>query len=99
MRVRVPAALRVHTGGAAHVDVEAATLRDALRQLGDATPRVLDDAGLIRRHIHVFVNGAQQPALDAPLAEGDVIHVLPAVSGGSGPRASRTTDREVPPCP
>jgi molybdopterin converting factor small subunit len=83
VRVRVPAALRALAGGAAALDVEGRTLGDALHALGPLTPRVLDDAGNVRRHVHVFVNAAATRALDAPLAEGDIIHVLPAVSGGS----------------
>lgn len=83
VRVRVPAALRALAGGAASVDVEGRTLGEALQALGPLAPRVLDDAGNVRRHVHVFVNAAPARALDAPLADGDVIHVLPAVSGGS----------------
>lgn len=83
VRVRLPAALRPLAGGAAQVDVDAGTLREALVALGPVASRVLDDAGAVRRHVHVFVNAAQARDLAAPLAEGDIIHVLPAVSGGS----------------
>lgn len=79
--VHVPASLRAYWGGGARHETDAATLADALRSLGPLTSRVLDDAGDLRRHIHVFVNHAQA-GLDRPLADGDVIHILPAVSGG-----------------
>ena len=82
VRVKVPAALRALSGGAAALDGEGRTLGEALQALGALVPRVLDDAGNVRRHVHVFVNSAPARALDAPLAEGDIIHVLPAVSGG-----------------
>jgi len=79
----VPAALRQYWGGGAKVVVEARTLAEALVGLGALSSRVLDDAGRVRRHVHVFVNQRPVADLEAPLAEGDVIHILPAVSGGS----------------
>lgn len=88
VRVRLPPSLRQFWGGAREVRVEAATLADALRALGARHPglaeRVLDDAGRIRRHVHVFVNldAVDRAPADVALADGDVVHVLPAVSGG-----------------
>ena len=79
--VRIPASLRAYWGGGPTHETDAATLAEALRSLGPLTSRVLDDAGAVRRHVHVFVNSAQAP-LERALAEGDVIHILPAVSGG-----------------
>ena len=42
---------------------------------------ILDERGLIRRHINVFVNG-ECVREDAPVAPDDRIDVLPAISGG-----------------
>lgn len=83
VKVLLPASLRLYWGGPPQTYVDAATLRDALAGLGPLATRVLDDSGALRPHVHVFVNHAPTRGLDAPLAEGDVVHILPAVSGGS----------------
>lgn len=46
---------------------------------------ICDETGAVRRHVNVFVNDEhmrERDGLDTPLAPGDVIHLLPAVSGG-----------------
>jgi molybdopterin synthase sulfur carrier subunit len=79
------------TGGRRHVDVETSgsTLQDALEALFAAHPgirdRVLTERGEIREHINVFVgkNEARRAGgLATPLAEGMVISIIPAISGG-----------------
>jgi sulfur-carrier protein len=42
---------------------------------------VLDERGLLRRHINVFVNG-EPGAQDTAVAPDDRVDVLPALSGG-----------------
>ena len=42
---------------------------------------ILDERGVLRRHINVFVNGeAADP--DTALEEKDKLEILPAISGG-----------------
>jgi len=46
---------------------------------------ICDETGAVRRHINLFVNRSHVrdlQGLDTPLAAGDVLFVLPAVSGG-----------------
>ena len=66
-------------------ELSAATVGELLRVLERAQPGlagwVLDERGQIRRHINVFVN-AEQAGVDDPIADGDRIDVLPAISGG-----------------
>ena len=62
-----------------------ATVFEALRALEREHPAtggwLLDERGSLRRHVNVFVNG--EPAgQDTPVADGDRIHVIPAISGG-----------------
>lgn len=83
VKVLVPASLRQYWGGAPQVAVDAGTLREAIGALGPLSSRVLDDTGALRPHVHLFVNRAATARLDVRLADGDVIHILPAVSGGS----------------
>ena len=46
---------------------------------------VCDETGAVRRHVNLFVNTAHmrdRDGLDTALVPGDVITILPAVSGG-----------------
>jgi molybdopterin converting factor small subunit len=65
--------------------VGAATLAVLLRELERAQPDlggwILDERGRIRRHINVFVNG-EYGSEETAVAEGDLVDVLPAISGG-----------------
>jgi predicted esterase/molybdopterin converting factor small subunit len=87
--IAIPSALRVYCGGVAEVSMEAASVRHALRQLDarhrDFIRNVCDDTGEVRRHINIFINAANirdRSGLDTPLERGDVVTILPAVSGG-----------------
>jgi sulfur-carrier protein len=83
--VRLRGPLKQFAGGLAEHPVEGATVRDLLRALERAEPGVsgwiLDERGLIRRHINVFVNG-EYGREDTPVGPDDRIDVLPAISGG-----------------
>lgn len=84
--------LRQHAGGAGEVEVSVpapATLGRALDVLRERHPaverRVRDETGRLRRHVNVFVDGAdvrRGDELAHPLAGGEQILVLPAISGG-----------------
>lgn len=87
--VHVPSALRACCGGAAEVHLAAASVRAALEELERSHPAlyrsVCDETGAVRRHINLFVNNAHmrdREGLDTALVAGDVITILPAVSGG-----------------
>jgi sulfur-carrier protein len=89
--VHLPAALSGHAGGQRRVRVAGATVGGVLAALGRAHPgvgqRVLDDQGVLRRHVNVFVNGESIRYLDGPetpVGDGDEVWILPAVSGGCG---------------
>jgi hypothetical protein len=71
------------------VEVEGATLREALDAVFAANPMlrgyVLDDQGSLRQHVAVFLNGvaaADRTGLTDPVAPQDEIHVLQALTGG-----------------
>jgi sulfur-carrier protein len=65
--------------------VEAGSVSELLRELERVEPAVagwiLDERGLIRRHINVFVNG-ERAQEDASISPDDRIEILPAISGG-----------------
>ena len=77
--------LKQLAGGADH-PVDGATIGELLRELEQAHPAlggwILDERGLIRRHINVFVNG-ELAAAGTAVGAGDRVDVLPAISGGS----------------
>lgn len=87
--VRVPTALRVYTDGTADLSVDARTVRAALSRLESEHPAVYrsicDDTGAVRLHVNLFINAShirELGGLDAELEAGDVLTILPAVSGG-----------------
>lgn len=69
--------------------VGAGTLRAALETALRTAPLlrdyVLDEQGAVRKHVAVFVNGQlirDRARLDGPLAEGDRVMVIQALTGG-----------------
>lgn len=87
--IRIPMPLRSYAGNASEVRVEAATVREALHRLGavysGVLPRVLSPEGDLRQFVNVFIgerNIRSLEGLATPLAEGDVIVIVPAVAGG-----------------
>jgi molybdopterin converting factor small subunit len=77
--------LRNLAGGDTEHAVQAGTVSGLLRALEREHPPlagwVLDERGLIRRHINVYVNG-ELGVEDTTVAARDRVEVLPAISGG-----------------
>ena len=89
IRVFVPTPLRACVGGAAELSLSAASVRAALAWIEQTYPElyrsVCDETGTVRRHVNLFVNTAlvrDRDGLDTALVAGDVLTILPAVSGG-----------------
>jgi molybdopterin converting factor small subunit len=87
--VHIPSPLRAYCGGARELSLAAASVRAALEQLERSHPSlyrsVCDETGRVRRHVNLFVNTAHvgdRDGLDTALVPGDVLTILPAVSGG-----------------
>jgi len=88
--VQVPGMLREYCGGAARLSLAAPTVRATLEELEATQPalyrNVCDETGKVRQHVNLFVNTANvrdlKTGLDTELAPGDVVTILPAVSGG-----------------
>jgi molybdopterin converting factor small subunit len=87
--IHVPAPLRAYCGGAAQLSLSAPSVRVALERIEQSHPSlyrsVCDETGRVRRHVNLFVNTADVrdlDGLDTPLELGDVLTILPAVSGG-----------------
>jgi molybdopterin synthase sulfur carrier subunit len=84
--VWIPSLLQSLTGGASQVVVPGSTVQEVIEQLDARYPGVkarLCEAGQIRPHIAVAVNGEVTPeGLRQPLEEASEVHFLPALSGG-----------------
>jgi molybdopterin synthase sulfur carrier subunit len=89
VRMLLHGAYRGFAGGAREVTLDAGTIREALAGLVRAHPslteRLRDEHGKLRPHLALFINQDDARLLgweDAPLRDGDIVHVIPAVSGG-----------------
>jgi sulfur-carrier protein len=86
--VRIPTPLRTLTGGNEQVDVEGATVREAIDALEKQCPgmkdRLLDEKG-VRRFVNLYVGDEDVrflDGLDTKLASGTEISIVPAIAGG-----------------
>ena len=89
LTIRIPTQLRTFTGGSGEVEVEAASVGDALKALDAAHPgladRLFDDSGQLRRFVNVFLADEDVRFLEGlatPIAEGQTLSIVPAVAGG-----------------
>jgi molybdopterin synthase sulfur carrier subunit len=84
--IKLPIGL-VGTEGPSELECEGATLREALDDCVAREPRLRprifrDDGGV---WVGIFINGRnmrQLEGMDTPLADGDVIKLVPPISGG-----------------
>ena len=90
IEVRVPTILRSYTGGAKVVEGAGDTVAELLTTLDGAYPglrdRLITAEGGLHRFVNVYVNDEDVRflgALDAKLADGDTVTILPAVAGGA----------------
>jgi molybdopterin synthase sulfur carrier subunit len=83
--VRLRGPLKQLAGDRSEHAVEGGTVADLLQEIERVHPAakgwILDERGVLRRHINVFVNG-EPGAQDTHVDPEDRIDVLPALSGG-----------------
>jgi sulfur-carrier protein len=87
--IRLPGALRRYCAGASELSVSAPSVRAALEQIEQSHPAlhrsICDETGAVRRHVNLFVNTSNVrdgDGVDTILVPGDILTILPAVSGG-----------------
>ena len=84
-RVRLREPLKRLAGNRAEHELAGATVGDVLEALEAAHPAmsgwILDERGVMRRHINVFVNG-ERGEQTTQVQDDDRLDVLPAISGG-----------------
>lgn len=82
-------AFREMAGGRKRASVEATSVGGALDRLVEVCPglreRLRDEHGRLREHLSVFANDEAIGRLEGErtrVADGDTVHVIPAISGG-----------------
>ena len=88
-RVRIPPMLRVHVGDQKEVDGNGRTVGELLHDLIERHPglggQLMTADGTLHRFINIYVNGRDVrylDVLDTPVAERDLLIILPAMAGG-----------------
>ncbi len=89
--MKLHGAFREFAGGARSAPVDAIDVASALSALVARFPslseRMRDEHGKMREHVNIFANDEDMRYLDGertPLKDGDIVHIVPAVSGGEG---------------
>ena len=88
VEVRIPTILRPYTGGEKAVDARGETLAVLIDDLEASHPGLKDrliDGTDLRRFVNIYVNDEDVRflgGLEATIADGDQVVVLPAVAGG-----------------
>ena len=86
--VSIPTILRTHTGGEKSVEASGNTLAEIIDDLeathGGLKARLVKE-GALHRFVNVYVNDEDvrfSGGLEAKIADGDTVTILPAVAGG-----------------
>ena len=103
-RILLPTPLRPYAQQQSVVEVEAATVGDALQALvarhGELRRHLYDDQGKLRRFVNVFKNEEDVRHLEkeaTPLESGDTLTIVPSIAGGNGTGAPPTPGARKPP--
>lgn len=88
--ILIPGPLRIHTRGQAEISVAGSSVRQALlnliEQFAEVQRQLFSDQGELHRFVNIFINNddiRMRQGIDSPLVAGDVIEILPAISGGN----------------
>lgn len=79
--VLLPGLLATEAGGQKRLELDAATVGEALRALPVAD-LVLDERGEVRSLVHVYVDGERTHDLTAPVSAKSRIRIVAAIAGG-----------------
>jgi sulfur-carrier protein len=86
VRVRMAALLHSYTDGLKVIEVEAATVGEAIAALDRRFPglafRVIDEQSQIRPHMNIFLGEEKVRDLGTPVTTGAEIYIVGALSGG-----------------
>lgn len=87
--VTIPAALSQYTKGISQIEVDAATVDEALVKVDQLFPGLwaflINESHELRRYVNLFVNNdniRSGEGLKTRLKEGDRVQIIPAIAGG-----------------
>lgn len=87
--IRVPSLFKYYLEGQAEIRLTGRTVGEVLQVLVREFPKIqshiLDNNSQLRRHINLFVNSdniRDLKNLETQVSEGDVIKIVPSVTGG-----------------
>jgi molybdopterin converting factor small subunit len=90
VKVIIPTPLRAYSGKQASVELQAATVAEALAELttkfGDLKKHLYSDDGRLRSFVNVYVNDEDIRYLQKDqtrLNEGDTLSIVPSIAGGA----------------
>jgi molybdopterin converting factor small subunit len=90
LTIQIPTPLRRFTGERGEVQVEGATVGEALRRLVDQhaalQPHLYTDEGKLRSFVNLFLNDEDVRYLkqeNTPVREGDTLSIIPSIAGGA----------------
>jgi len=89
--VLLPSLLATEAGGQGRFELDAETVREALREL-PIRDLIFDERGQLRPLVNVYVNSAQVDDLEGRLADGDEIRLVAAVAGGGRGAVEKVSD-------
>ena len=88
--IQIPTALRAYTDGQAAVDVDGATVAEALGALttrhATLTNHLRTKEGKLRSFVNVYLNDEDIRYLDkegTAVSDGDVLTIVPSIAGGT----------------
>jgi molybdopterin converting factor small subunit len=86
VKVHLSSHVRAYTSGQAVVEAQGSTLAEVMADLERRYPglrfRVIDEQDRTRQHMNFFVGGKSVRDLAHPVAPGQDVHILGALSGG-----------------
>ena len=90
VKVIIPTPLRAYAGKQESVQLQAATVGEALSaltgQYADLKKHLFTDDGRLRSFVNVYVNDEDIRYLQkdqTPVREGDVVSIVPSIAGGA----------------
>ena len=90
VKLKIPTALRHFVGNQESVQVQAATVGEAIKRLTNSYPtlkhHIMTDSGDLRNFVNVYVNDQDIRALKnvgTPVKDGDTVTIVPAIAGGN----------------
>ncbi|MFZ3217406.1 MAG: MoaD/ThiS family protein [Candidatus Acidiferrales bacterium] len=91
VKVIIPTPLRAYAGKQDSVELQAATVAEALNGLtlrfGDLKKHLYADDGRLRSFVNVYVNDEDIRYMQkdqTPLRDGDIVSIVPSIAGGAG---------------